>query len=335
MKLPPGKIPVEILKEVVFKNLGAERQEVAVGPSAGIDGAVIDIGDISTVISMDPITGAIERIGWLAVNVNANDIATFGVEPAFLFSCILIPEGAGRDLVENISIQMNEAAKNLGVAIVGGHCETTPSLAKPIVICCIMGLTKKNLYVTAAGAKAGDTIILTKTAGIEGTAILATDREAELEKTLSKVALRNAKDFYYRISVVKDAMTAWKTGGVHAMHDPTEGGVAGGIHEIADASKLGVKIFKERIPIAPETSKICRHFKIDPVQLISSGALLISADPRRAEDIIKNLKCENIQAAIVGQFTENPCERTIVNKNGRTRTLPRPNADHLWTALAR
>jgi hydrogenase maturation factor len=335
MKLPPGKIPVDILKEVVFKNLGAERQEVTVGPSAGIDGAVLDLGDKSVVVSMDPITGAIERIGWLAVNVNANDIATFGVEPAFLFSCILIPEGAARDLVETISTQMSEAAKSLGIAIVGGHCETTPSLVKPIVICCIMGLTKSNLYVTAAGAKAGDKIILTKTAGIEGTAILATDKEAELEKKLGKVALRKAKDFHYQISIVKDAMIAWKTGGVHAMHDPTEGGVAGGIHEIADASNLGVRIEGERIPIAHETSEICKHFKIDPFQLISSGALLISADPKRADDIIRNLERENIQTSTIGQFTENPYERTIVIKDRGTITLPRPKSDHLWIALAR
>jgi hydrogenase expression/formation protein HypE len=335
MKLPPGKIPVDILKEVVFRNLGAERHEVAVGPSAGIDGAVIDVGDKSIVISMDPITGAIERIGWLAVNVNANDIATFGVEPAFFFSCILLPEGAGRDLVDTISTQMGEAAKNLGVAIVGGHCETTPNLAKPIVVGCIMGLTEKNRYVTAAGAKAGDKIILTKTAGIEGTAILAADKERELGEILSKADLKNAKDFYKRISVVKDATTASKTGGVHAMHDPTEGGVAGGIHEIADASHLGVKIFKEKIPVSRETSKLCKHFKIDPLQLISSGALLISSDPRKAEAILKNLKLENIQASIIGEFLENSNERSLSIKNGKTITLPRPASDHLWTALAR
>jgi hydrogenase maturation factor len=335
MRLPAGKIPVDILEEVVFKNLGIERREVAVGPSAGIDGAVIDVGQKSIVVSMDPITGAIQRIGWLAVNVNANDIATFGVEPAFLFSCILLPGGAGRDLVDTISTQMNEAAKSLGIAIVGGHCETTPGLAKPIVVCCIMGMTKKNLYVTAAGAKAGDKIILTKTSGIEGTAILATDREVELGKILGNVALQKAKDFYQRISIVKDAMTAWKTGGIHAMHDPTEGGILGGIHEIADASNLGVRILGERIPVAHVTSKICEHFKIDPLQLISSGALLISADPKKAEEIIKNLKRQDIPASTIGQFTENPYERVLVIKDERATTLPRPKSDHLWIALAR
>ena len=335
MKLPPGKIPVDILKEVVFKNLGAERKEVVVGPSAGFDGAVIDIGNKSLIVSMDPITGAVERIGWLAVNVNANDVATFGVEPAFLFSCMLLPENAERKLVETISAQMNAAAKDLGIAIVGGHCESTPGLTNPIVVGCTMGLTERGRYVTAGGAKSGDKLILTKSAGIEGTAILATDREPELKKAMNPTVLQNAKNFYNQISVVKDALTACKTGGVHAMHDPTEGGVAGGIHEIADASNVGVKVFEEAIPVQPETAQICSYFQIDPLQLIGSGALLISAEVKSASETVRNLKLERIQASVIGKFTENTDQRVLIQKDGGTKALPRPLSDHLWTALRR
>jgi hydrogenase expression/formation protein HypE len=333
MRLPPGKIPIDVLKEVVFKNLGAERKEVIVGPSAGIDGAVLDLGSKSLVVSMDPITGAVERIGWLAVNVNANDVATFGVEPAFLFSCIMLPENAERKQVEVISTQMNAAAKDLGIAIVGGHCETTPGLANPIVVGCIMGLTEKGCYVTAGGAKAGDKLILTKSAGIEGTAILATDREQTLKKTMSASMLRTAKNFYSQISVVRDALTAYKTGGVHAMHDPTEGGVAGGIHEMADASSLGVKVFDEAILVQPSTANICSHFQIDPLQLIGSGALLISAETKSASQIVENLKRKRIQASVIGEFTENAEQRELIQKDGVVKGLPRPLSDHLWTAL--
>src|SRR5208337_3540112 len=208
---------------VVFKNLGAERSEVVLGPTAGIDGAVLDVGTKNAIVSMDPITGAVERIGWEAVNINANDVATFGVEPAFLFSCLLLPEGSDSKIVETISSQMNNAAKELGIAIVGGHCESTPGLANPIVVGCIMGLTEKGKYVTAAGAKPGDKLILTKSAGIEGTAILAFDRADQLKRVLNPSLLYNARNFYNQISVVKDALTAYKAGGVHAMHDPTEG----------------------------------------------------------------------------------------------------------------
>ena len=303
------------------------------GPSAGVDGAVLDLGDKSLIVSMDPITGAIERIGWLAVNVNANDVATFGVEPAFLFSCMMLPENADRKLVEIISSQMNIAAKELGIAIVGGHCESTPNLSNPIVVGCILGLTGKGSYVTAAGAKPGDKLILTKSAGIEGTAILATDREKSLKKIMTKMMLQTAKSFYNQISVVKEALIAYKTGGVNAMHDPTEGGVVGGIHEMADASNLGVKISEGAIPVKPETAQICSYFQIDPLQLIGSGALIISAGTQSVEGIVKNLQSVGVQATVIGEFLENPGIRILTKENGETKTLQRPISDHLWTAL--
>ncbi len=334
MKLPPGKIPIDILKEVVFKNLGAARTEVALGPAAGLDGAVLDLGAKNVIVSMDPITGAVDRVGWEAINVNANDVATFGVEPAFFFSCIMLPEGADSKIVETISTQMHTAAQELRIAIVGGHCESTPGLANPIVVGCIMGLTEKGKYVTAAGAKPGDKLILTKTAGIEGTAILASDREAQLSKIFNQTLLESAKGFYKQISVVKDALIAYKAGGVHAMHDPTEGGVLNGIHEIADASGLGVQVFEDKITVEPETAKICRLYEIDPLQLISSGALLIAADPVAADKIIQNLCNEHIFADVIGEFNQNPNKRIFVRKDDSAEMLPRPTSDHLWIALS-
>ncbi len=310
-------------------------REVVVGPSAGVDGAVLDIGDKSLIVSMDPITGAVERIGWLAVNVNANDVATFGVEPAFLFSTIMIPKNAGRNLVESISTQMSAAAEKLGIAIVGGHCESTYNLSNPIVVGCILGLTEKGRYVTAGGAKPGDKLILTKSAGIEGTAILATDREQTLKKTMSNTILQASKNFYNQISVVKDALTAYKTGGVHAMHDPTEGGVAGGIHEMADASNVGVRVIEEAIAVQTETAQICRHFNINPLQLIGSGALIVSSEAESASQILRNLKSEGVQASVIGEFTEKPESRVLMQKDGSVKVLPRPLSDHLWTALRR
>jgi hydrogenase maturation factor len=335
MKLPPGKIPIDILKDVVFKNLGAERKEVLLGPAAGVDGAILDFGNKNAIVSMDPITGAVERIGWLAINVNANDVATFGVEPAFFFSCIMLPENADSKIVETISAQMDKAAKDLGIAIVGGHCESTPGLANPIVVGCIMGLTEKGQYVTAAGAKAGDKLILTKSAGIEGTAILASDREAQLSKLMSPTILESAKGFYNQISVVKDALTAYRAGGVHAMHDPTEGGVLNGIHEMADAAGLGVRVFEDKIVVEPETAKICRYFEIDPLQLISSGALLIAAQAESASKIICALSEQHIYADVIGEFHSNVNKRLLVAKDDSMQMLPRPVSDQLWMALTR
>ena len=335
MKLPPGKIPIDILKEVVFKNLGTPRNEVTLGPTAGLDGAILDVGTKNAIISMDPITGAVEHIGWEAININANDIATFGVEPAFFFSCIMLPENADSKIVETISTQMHNAAKELGIAIVGGHCESTPGLVNPIVVGCMMGLTEKGKYVTAAGAKTGDKLILTKSAGIEGTAILATDRQEQLSKTFNPTILESSKDFYNQISVVKDALTAYKTGGVHAMHDPTEGGILNGIHEMADAAGLGARIFEEKITVEPETAKICRFYEIDPLQLISSGALLIAAEPEAADKIINSLGNEHIYANVIGEFNSNPNKRLLMHSDDSAEMLPRPISDHLWIALSR
>jgi hydrogenase expression/formation protein HypE len=334
MSLPPGKIPLEILKEVILKNLGARREEVALGPAAGIDAAVVNVGDKSLITSMDPITGALERIGWLAVNVNANDVSTFGVEPAFFLSCILLPEKADRKSVEIISLQMSKAAKELGIAIIGGHSEATPGLTTPMVIGCAMGTTERGNYVTAAGAKAGEKIIMTKTAGIEGTAILASDRVQKLKKIMDPLTLKKAGEFFKMISVVHEASIAFKTGGVHAMHDPTEGGIAGGIHEMADASGLGVKIIEERIRIQPETARISKFYQIDPLQLIASGSLLIAAKPGSADRITRALAKESIPSELIGEFTSSPQDRKIIRKNGKTENLERPRTDHLWQALA-
>ena len=296
---------------------------------------VLDFGSKNAIVSMDPITGAVERIGWEAININANDVATFGVEPAFFFSCIMLPENADSKIVETISTQMHNAAKELGIAIVGGHCESTPGLSNPIVVGCIMGLTEKGKYVTAAGAKAGDKLILTKSAGIEGTAILATDREAQLSKTFNQTLLETAKGFYSQISIVKDALTAYRAGGVHAMHDPTEGGILNGIHELADAAGLGVRVFEEKIIVEPETAKICRFYEIDPLQLISSGALLIAAEPQAADKIVESLCREHIYADVIGEFNPNPNKRILIHKDDSAEMLPRPISDHLWTALTR
>jgi hydrogenase maturation factor len=164
---------------------------------------------------------------------------------------------------------------------------------------------------------------------------LASDRETELSKIFSPEILDSAKRFYSQISVVKDALTAYKSGGVHAMHDPTEGGILNGIHEMADAAGLGVRILEEKITVEPETAKICRFYEIDPLQLISSGALLISADPQTADKIVDVLCQDHIYADVIGEFNPNPNKRILIHKDDSAEILPRPVSDHLWLALSR
>ncbi|MEM2103373.1 MAG: AIR synthase family protein [Candidatus Bathyarchaeia archaeon] len=336
MRLPFGKVPLEILNDVVFKNLGFKRGEVVVGPSAGFDGAVVDLDDKCIITSMDPITGAVERIGWLAVNINANDVATFGVKPAYFSSCILLPEEADRETLRVICSQMDKASKKLEIAIIGGHCEVSLELARPIVVGCAIGVAAKGKYVTAGGAKPGDKIILTKSAGVEGTAILATEHYRVLCRSgVDRKLLKSAERFFEKISIVKEAILAFENGGVNAMHDPTEGGVLGGVHEMADASGLGLKVFEEKIPVAKETREICSFFKIDPLQLISSGALLIASEKDKAGKIVKKLKAHRIEASIIGEFLASKSERMLIRRGGVKEPLPRPECDHLWSALAK
>lgn len=335
MALPSGKVPVEILQNIIFKHLGARRREVILGPQVGVDGAIVEVGNKVLITSIDPITGALGRIGWLVVNVNANDIATFGVRPTLFSSCMLLPKGASRATIENISRQMDTAAKKLEIAIISGHCETTPGIAHPIIVGTAMGITEKNRYVTSSGTRPGDKLILTKGAGIEGTAILATDKKEILRKQFNKLFLSRAAAFFDKISVVEEAVSAFETGGVTGMHDPTEGGVAGGIQEIADASKVGARILEAEIPIHEETLEICRFFRIDPLQLIGSGALLIASKRDSAERILQVLEKHGIDAAVIGEFLKEPERRVIVDKNGLEKPLVRPVSDHLWTALER
>ncbi len=333
MKLPPGKVPPKILKKTVFKHLGIEREEVIVGPSIGLDGAVMKIGDHYIVTSMDPITGALKRIGWEAININANDVATFGVKPSFFSSCILLPEKSTEETVETICKQIDLGAKDLNIAVIGGHSETTPNLQFPIVVGCCMGITTKDNFVTTQGAKPGNQLILTKSVGMEGTAILALEQGDLLKEELGSKALEKARSFSNNISVVQEALLAFGTGYVTAMHDPTEGGFAGGIHELADASNVGFRIYKNRISIADETVKICDFFQIDPLQLIASGSLLIAVEKNCGSEVIDVLNKNNIDASVIGEILPSLKSRYLVDDEGNEERLVKPVSDHLWKAL--
>ncbi|HJX24206.1 MAG TPA: AIR synthase family protein [Candidatus Bathyarchaeia archaeon] len=335
LSLPLGKIPLQIFREVVLKHLGAKLPEVMMGPAVGEDAAIIKLGKEYLVISSDPVTGAVEKVGWLALQVCANDIAVRGVKPRWFVSTILMPENSDRFALENICSQIDKAAKGLRIAIVGGHSEATPTLVHPIVVGCMFGITDGGSYVTSGGAKPGDEIIITKGVGIEGTAILASDRRMVVTKKYGSDFAKRAELFFEKISIVDEAMTAVESGGVTAMHDPTEGGLAGGLHEVADAAETGFRVHEDSLLILPETIKICHLFGIDPLQLISSGCLLITAQRRKAERILEGIRKKGIPAAIVGEIVKKSEGRKIVSRNSSARDLTRPISDHLWVALSR
>ncbi len=331
--LETGKLHPALLRKIVLSRLGTDDSRVLLGPHIGEDASIIDFGQKTLVVHSDPITGAVENLGWLAVNVCANDIATRGVRPLWLLIVILLPESTTSAQLKSLTIQIDEAAKKLGVAVVGGHSEITPSIKQPIVITTAIGEASKSKFLRTSGAKAGDHIIVTKGAAIEGTAILASELTKQLQKKIQAEVLERAKQFIRKTSVVEDALTAVKAGGVHAMHDATEGGIAGGLQEIAWASNIGLIAHEKKIPISKETEAICKALNIDPLRTISSGALIISAKPKSATRIVKALEEKGIKASIIGKTTNKKDGAFIVRKDGTKLDLSIPVKEELWKAL--
>jgi len=328
-----GKLNPDLLKELVFSCLGKSDSRVIVGPKIGEDAAVIDLEDKVLVVHSDPITGTIENIGWLAINVCTNDIATRGVRPQWVLIVMLLPQNFDLDELKKITKQMDKAARELGVAIIGGHTEVTTSVNKPIIIATAIGEAEKERFVRTSGAKVGNSIIVTKGAAIEGTAILSTETAKLLHLEVDKGLIQRARKFIKMTSVLEDALTAMEVGGVHAMHDATEGGVAAALQEVAWASNIGVIVHEEKIPIHKETKVICKALNIDPLKTISSGTLIIFCNPDKAEIMVEALQGRGIQASIVGEALKKEKECYILRSDGSRLDLSIPVKEELWKIL--
>lgn len=293
-----GKLEAEKLKNLVLPYLGAPNTNVIVPPRIGEDAAVIDLGFTKLVAASDPITGAVDNIGMYAVNINANDVACMGAAPEYFLSVILLPEDFTDDQVERIASDISKEAQTLNISIVGGHTEAL-SIDAPIVVGTMLGLTEK--VITSSGAHIKDDIILTKGAAIEGTSILATDFYDLLQEKVDTQTLKRAQSFLKKISVVKEALLAREY--ATAMHDPTEGGIAGALHELADASNCGFHVNINKIPIAHETKEICSALSVNPLHLISSGSLLITVNKNHSHALLETLRKSKITAEIIGEVT--------------------------------
>jgi hydrogenase expression/formation protein HypE len=325
----PGKVPPEVLKGLLSL-LPPLDGSVILGPGEGIDAAAVGLDGEVLVASTDPITGAEKRIGFYAVHVNANDVATSGARPRWFLVTLLLPEGADEGLAVEIMEEIAENSRKLGVSVVGGHTEVTPGLGRPIVVGTMLGTVKRGELVRQDGARARDRIVLTKWAGLEGTSIIAEEKAEELRQVLGAEALERAKSLIELISIVPEAMTAKDY--ASAMHDPTEGGVANGLHEMANASGLGFRVYAEEIPVREETLAICRFYNLNPLALISSGSLLIAVPKDKAGKLISELEKAGIPARVIGEFLEDEGVRVIV-EGGEERPLERPESDELWKVV--
>ena len=328
-----GKVPPDFLSQIVFRHIGTPNRRLLLGPALGEDAAIVRARGRLFVLTTDPITGAHENAGWLSVHVNANDVATRGAKPVWFLCCLLLPEQSHADILEQIMSQVDEAAREISVTVAGGHSEITPGLHRPIVVGSMIGEIAFRRYISTAGAKAGDKIILTKTVGLEGTAILANDLHEKLSQSIGDNVIQRAKMFSKRISVVRDAMTAMKAGGVHAMHDPTEGGIICGLWEVGEASTTGMVVEEEKIAMAPETKSVCDALELDPLRVLSSGSLLIAARQGNANRIIKALQRGGIPASVIGEITKPEKGRILVKRDGTRVELEPPARDELYKVL--
>ena len=339
MNLPVGKLKHDFLKELLptsDRNAG-----VIVGPQLGEDAAVIALGDNYLVATSDPITFATEDIGWYVVCVNSNDIAAMGAVPKWLLVTLLLPEDATTPtMVRDIMEQITQACAAFDIALCGGHTEVTSAVTQPVVIGQMMGVTHKNALFTSADARVGDVLILTKGLGIEATAIIARECEEQLREKCDAPFLEQAKNYLVDpgISVLKDAQIAIATGGVHAMHDVTEGGVTTAASELATAAELGVVIYSDKLLGSPIlysniTRTLCDMFGLNPLGVISSGAMLIASDPEKGETICQALGEAGISADIIGEFLPSEDRLWLEDATGTQQPLPVFETDEIAKLL--
>lgn len=305
--MPVGKLDPDLL-ESLLTSYHIDDPTVIIGPKVGEDAAVIDLGDSYLVAKTDPITFANDEIGWYLVCVNGNDIATMGVVPRWLLVTLLLPESKTTEkLVRDIFSQIITACKHFNITLCGGHTEITHDLGRSIIVGQMLGQVEKDKLITSSGAQVGDDILLTKGIAVEAVSLIAREREETLlNRNYSPEYIARARGYLREpgISVLKDAIIANRVGGIHAMHDPTEGGLATGLHEIARCSQVGMEVWPEKIHIFPECRDLCGEFGIDPMGVIASGGLLIVSDPSHCGEIIEALAQEGIHCSAIGRVIE-------------------------------
>lgn len=294
----PGKVRPDDLLAHVFERTGAAESDETVlqGPADGEDAAAIDWpdGDGTLVVSSDPISLAASQVGRLGVPVATNDVAVSGADPRWLTAVLLLPTGTDERTLEAITRDLDDAAREIGASIVGGHSEYVDRLERPLLSLTAMGTTDR--FVPTAGAEAGDAIVLTKAAGIEGTAILGADFGEELG--VDPDVCERAEAFLEEISVVPDARVVREY--ATAMHDPTEGGVTAGLLEVARASNVRLEVDRDAVAIREETERLCEAADVDPLRIFGSGALIATVPANELDDCLASLDETGLEAAEIG-----------------------------------
>lgn len=326
-----GKVSETILKRSVFKQLQVKRDEVVIGPGIGEDCAVLNIQeDESIVLSTDPITGATDNLGELAVHITLNDLAASGAEPIGLMLTFLLPEGYREQELKALMKEINQVTYEYNVEIIGGHSEVTGAVVHPVISVTGVGKIKKDRVMTKDAVKPGMDIVMTKWAGLEGTSILAYDGEELLLGKYNASMIKKAKETKALLSVVKESKIAMQYR-TYAMHDVTEGGIFGALWELGAKAGLGLTVDQELIPVKQETIEICEYFDLNPYMLIGSGSLLIVTE--ESDAMIRELEENGIRGTVIGQMTKG--KHRQIKHDEVMRSISPAKSDELYKGLER
>jgi hydrogenase maturation factor len=332
--LPVGKLPGELLARLIAEYATTDAT-VVVGPGLGGDAAAIELGATTLVVKTDPITFATENAARYLVNVNANDLACLGARPRWMMVTALLPEAKTTEaLVESHFRELREACLERDISLVGGHTEITSGLDRPILVGVLMGEVARDQLLRPGEARPGDRLLLTKALAIEGTALLARELGSRLAAALGDTLIERAAELLYDpgISIVPDATVLLGAGGVTALHDPTEGGLAMGVRELALAAGSGATIDENAVPILPETATIAAHLGLDPLGMLASGSLLVAADPGAAPSLIDAGAAAGIPVTSIGTVTDDP-DRLTIRAGDTERELPVYASDEVTRVL--
>ena len=326
-----GKLPPDILGGLL-QGIPINDKRVLIRPDIGEDAALIDFGDNILIAKSDPITFASDLIGWYVVQINANDIAAMGGTPKWFLCTLLLPQTTSEPEIKEIFTQLVSACKAIDVTLVGGHTEITNRVDVPIATGFMLGEVAKGKQVLSSGAEIGDSIILSKGVAIEGTAVLVRqDEKALLSQGMSARLVERAKNFLFDpgIGVLKEVALLRNEIEIHAMHDPTEGGIATGLQEIGFASRVGMEIRSEQIHIFQETREICSILNLNPLGLLASGALIVVVPEEQANRTLAILREGEIDACNIGRIVPQSKGLLMTNKTGLFENIPTFRRDEI------
>ena len=317
-----GKLPGSLLGQLI-SGLNVTDPSVIVGPGIGRDAAAVRIGDAILVLKSDPITFASTRAARYLLNVNANDLACLGATPKWMLVTMMFPVGTTRGEIAATFSELSVVSHELGITLVGGHTEVTPSVNQPVLVGMLTGVADDATLLPPGGAKSGDLLVLSRPIAIEGTALLATELADHLAALVEPEIIARARALIERpgLSVAQDARIAQQTVDIHAMHDPTEGGIAMGAREIAEASGLGAELYLDRIPVLPETRAIATALGLDPIGMLASGSLLVACPKPDARRLLEIWKAQGQEPAIIGRLHDASLGHTLID-GMETRELP-------------